>query len=354
MRKLKVGIIGQGRSGRDIHALALMKRTGHYGIAAVSDPLEARRQKAEQEFGCDAYPDHAALLARKDLDLIVNAAPSHLHVPISLECLENGHNVLCEKPLARSAADVDRLIEATVRTGNVLAIFQQARFSPGFEKIREVVASGKLGRVVQASIHYSRFGRRWDWQTLKENLGGSLRNTGPHPLDQALQLFGADIAPEVACRMDRTNSYGNADDYVKLMLTGPGRPTVDVEISNCCAYPPELYRLQCSLGGIRGSDDRLEWKYYKPEEAPERQLITEPLAKADGAPAYCGEQLKWYEEEWELAAGIDASEEMADRFYLSLYDTLVHGRPLRITPQEVRQQIAVMERCFELNPEFGG
>jgi scyllo-inositol 2-dehydrogenase (NADP+) len=228
-KQINVAIIGQGRSGRDIHTDALLRLPELYNIVAVSDQLEERRIKAERELNCAAVADYKELFGRSDVDLIVNSTPSNLHVPVSLECLERGFHVLCEKPLAGRAADVDRLMEASNTSGKLLAVFQQSRYSPAFVKIREIIASGQIGRVVQASLTSSGFSRRWDWQTLQEKNGGNLLNTGPHPLDQALQLFGADRMPTVACRMDRANSFGDAEDYVKIVLHGEGKPVIDLE-----------------------------------------------------------------------------------------------------------------------------
>ncbi len=262
MKTLNVGIIGQGRSGRDIHAYSLSKMPEYYNIAAVVDPLKERRNRAKEELGCDTYADYRELLDRTDLDLIVNASPSHLHVPISMDILQSGFNVLCEKPLARRTEEVDALIKAAESSGKLLAVFQQSRFAPAFEKMGKVIESGILGRIVQISIAYNGFfSRRWDWQTLQENNGGNLLNTGPHPLDQALQLFGPDAQPQVTCSMDSANTFGDAEDYVKLLLQGEGRPTIDVEISSCCAYPGYTYNVQGTQGGLRGSTSHLEWKY---------------------------------------------------------------------------------------------
>lgn len=226
-RRIRVGIIGQGRSGYSIHADHL-RRDSRYQIVAVVDPLAERRQQAQEEFGAETYANHRKVLGRKDLDLVVNAAPSYLHVPITLEFLEAGHNVLCEKPLARRVADVDRVIEAARKAGRLLAIFQQSRFAPYFEQVRKVIDSGVLGRIVMIKIAWNGFSRRWDWQTLREYDGGNLLNTGPHALDHALQLFGEGM-PEVKCVMDRTNTFGDAEDHVKLLMTGNDRPTINTQ-----------------------------------------------------------------------------------------------------------------------------
>jgi predicted dehydrogenase len=353
MEQLLVGIIGQGRSGRDIHAKSILELPEHYRIAAISDPLEERRARAKEELNCETFADYRDMLNMRELDLIVNATPSQLHVPVSLECLENGFNVLCEKPLARRVADVDRLIEVSCRSGRLLAIFQQSRYSPAFEQIRKLIEEDVIGRVVQVSIAYNNFSRRWDWQTLQEKNGGNLLNTGPHPIDQALQLFGTDVMPEVTCIMDRANSFGDAEDYVKIILRGPGRPVIDVEISSCSTFPVPVYRIQGTRGGIQGTTTRLEWKSFKAEEASERSVIKEPLSNPDGTPAYCSEQLQWHEGSWEFAPGsAELFRTMAHRFYTMLHRSIAEGTQLEITPEQVRQQVAVMEACFEQNPSF--
>ncbi|NLV91509.1 MAG: Gfo/Idh/MocA family oxidoreductase [Firmicutes bacterium] len=348
----RVAIIGQGRSGRDIHAYSLGKMPDKYQVVAVVDLLEERRIRAKEELGCDVYADYRELFQRDDIDLIINASYSHMHVPITLDCLNHGYHVLCEKPLARRAAEVDTLIAAAQENDKILAIFQQSRYAPAFRKLREVIDSGVLGRIVQISIAYNGFARRWDWQTLQEYNGGNLLNTGPHPVDQALQLFGTDIMPQVTCIMDRANTFGDAEDYVKLLLHGHGRPTIDVEISSCCAYPSFTYNVQGTYGGLKGTTTHLEWKYYLPSEAPEQRLIREPISKPDGTPAYCREELILHEDCWDVPQEQqrDLFHTMAQSFYEMLYKTLTENVPLEITPQEVRQQIAVMEECHRQNP----
>ncbi len=351
MKQVRVAILGQGRSGRDIHAKHLITDSERFRIVAVVDPLPDRRQKAADAYDCDVYEHHRSLFERRDIDLVVNATPSHLHVPITLDFLNKGFHVLCEKPMARTVADVDKLINASKSSGKILAIFQQSRFSPYFLKVQDIIKSGVLGRIVQVSIAFNGFSRRWDWQTLQAMGAGNLLNTGPHPMDQALQLLGTEMMPTVFCKMDRVNTFGDAEDYVKIILTAEGRPLIDVEISSCCAYPCFTYNIQGSKGGLKGDMTHIDWKYYRPEEAPPQKLIKTPLMKPNGDPAYPVEQLKWYEEKW------DVPEEQKDlfatisrSFYGMLHRALVDGVPLEVTPQQVRQQIAVIEECHRQNP----
>ncbi|MBP6965593.1 MAG: Gfo/Idh/MocA family oxidoreductase [Armatimonadetes bacterium] len=347
MKKIRTAVIGQGRSGHNIHIAALKEMPDRYEIAAVADPLEGRCDDAVNATGCAAYTDYKEMLRRDDLDLVVNATMSPDHVPVTLEIMDAGHNVLCEKPVARYAADVDKLIAKSGETGKLFAIFQQSRFAPYFQQILKVLDSGVLGRVVQINIAFNGFGRRWDWQTLQEMSAGSLLNTGPHPMDQALRLFGFDIMPEVKCVMDRVNTFGNAEDHVKILLSGKGRPTIDLEISSCAPYSTFMYQIYAQYGGLTGTANHLEWKWYKPEEAPEQHLIREPLEGRK----YCGEDLTWHTESW------DIPEEqknwfgyMARQFYGNLYDALTEGAPLAVPPEQVRRQIEVIEECHRQNP----
>ena len=110
MKKMRVAIIGQGRSGRDIHGnFYLSEHNDLVEVVAVVDEIESRRERAKEEFKCDVYADYRELFKRDDIDLIVNATFSHLHYPIAKDCLEHGYNVLNEKPLARTSFEAMEL-----------------------------------------------------------------------------------------------------------------------------------------------------------------------------------------------------------------------------------------------------
>ena len=368
MRKIRLAIIGQGRSGRNIHA-EYLKKDQRYQIVAVADFLEERRQRAMADYKCDAYADYHDLFKRKDIDLIVNSSFSYMHVPITLEILKAGFNVLCEKPLASRVADVDKMIAAAKKARRLFAVYQQSRLASYFQQVQKVIDSGVLGRIVQISIAFNGFSRRWDWQTLQAFNGGNLLNTGPHPLDQALQLFGEGM-PKVTCFMDRVNTAGDAEDHVKLIMSGAGHPTIDLEISSACAYPCFTYNVYGSCGGLKGSTSAMEWRYFKPREARKLKVVKTPISTPAGIPAYCDgcspDNLKWYVDAWPVSAqpgkkpaggGYTASHPPADMsasFYTMLYKVLVKKAPLPITPEQVRRQIAVIEECQRQNPQIYG
>lgn len=353
MKEYRIAIIGQGRSGRNIHGAYFRSAAnkGRFKVVAVAEWLEDRRARAAEEYpGCTVYPDYKGFFGRDDIDLVVNASTSEQHVAVTLDLLEHGFNVVCEKPLAKTAAEVDMLMAAAEKSGKLFNVFQQSRFAPYFTKVKEIIASGVLGRIVEINIQFNGFSRRWDWQTLQSFNAGGLSNTGPHPLDQALNLLDMyDGMPNVFCKMDRVNTYGDANDYCKLILTAPGKPVIQMDVSSCDAYPVFTYKIMAKNGGLKGSMTDIDWKYFKPEEAPEQKLIRTPLSQADGTPAYCSDKLTWYEEKWN-AKDSGAFTNAVDSYYTMIYDFLTDGKPMAIMPYQVRQQIAVIEECDRQNP----
>jgi predicted dehydrogenase len=341
MSLVKVGIVGLGRSGWNIHAAALQQMEDLYQVVAVTDLIEARRNEAVQALGCRAYTSVPEMLADPDVELVVVASPSYLHCVHTIQALEAGKKVVCEKPMAARLADVDSMIAATQRPGSLLTLFQNRRYDPGFLKIREVLASGKLGRIVEIKISAHGFGRRWDWQTIRGFGGGQLRNNGVHFLDHALELMACD-APEVYSHIERTLALGDAEDYVKVILRAPGAPMVDLEMSPVCAYPQDLWLILGTQGTLSGAADKMRWKYFLPQEAPQRRLNTDPTPDR----SYNSDKLTFYEETWSASAH-DRPANVA--YYTDLYRALRQGGPLPVTPTSVRRVMSVIEKVLSGN-----
>lgn len=343
---IRVGVLGQGRSGLDIHSRWFKHSPRKYQLVAVADLLGDRGDRARAELGCEAYTDCRQLLARRDLELVVNALPSHLHPQVTIEALQAGHHVVCDKPLAWSVAEVDRMTRAAQKARRLLAPFQQSRYAPYFQKVKQVIDSGVLGRIAQISVSFSGFSRRWDWQTLQEFHGGNLLNTGPHAVDQIVCLLGFNMPDEICCFMDRATSFGDAEDHVEVLMRGKGQPIVALEISSCCPYPRDTYVVYGTRGGLSGGADGLRWRYFNPARAPKQQLSRAPLP----GPSYCREELTFTEKTWQPSKQQqNLFGYMSKCFYDHLYKVIRQGASLHITPQQVRVQIAVIEECHRQN-----
>ncbi len=349
MKKLNVAIIGQGRSGRDIHGKFFKSADNeHFNVVAVVDALVDRRERAKTEYSCDVYADYRELFGRTDIDVVVNSTFSQMHSDVTIDLLNHGFNVICEKPFAKSYEDGARAVRAAKKSGKMLNVFQQSRFAPYYERIKEILATGVLGEIIQVSICFNGFARRWDWQTSRDFAGGNVRNTGPHPLDQAMEFLGWSEDVNVFSKLQCVNTFGDAEDYAKIVLTVPGRPVVDVEISSCNAYSPYTYIIQCKNGTLRATMQHIEYKYFDPQKAPERHQILTPLYTSEGLPAYCSETLPWLEKEEDISG--TSFNVAVKKYYDMIYAYLTEGIEMPIKPEQVLTQLKVIDKIHAQNP----
>jgi predicted dehydrogenase len=288
---VKVGIAGLGRSGWGIHANALAQVTAYFRLVAVCDLDPKRQQEAKDRFGCRAYTEYADLVADDEVELLVVATPSQLHVSDTTAALRAGKQVMVEKPMAPTLAGVNEMIAVAEETGRILTVNQNYRYHPDFLKIKEVVDSGVLGRIVQIRMTGNSFRRRWDWQTLKQYGGGDLNNKGAHNIDWAIHFF-ADPEPDIFCHMETTPLFaGDAESHVKLIIKPKDGPLIDIELSNTCAYPQDAWLVMGTQGSLVSDRKTIRWKYFDPAEAPPLALDTRPTPDR----GYNSEQLPWQE-----------------------------------------------------------
>ncbi len=351
MKKLRVAIIGQGRSGRNIHGDYFKSEYNkNYEVVAVVEKDAFRRQRAEEEYpGCKSFESYTDLYGRDDLDLIVNASYSEDHYPITKDLLLQGFNVLCEKPMGRNQYECDNLIRIANEKNVMLAVFQQSLFAPYFIHAYNMSKSGKIGEIKQIDISFNAFARRWDWQTLQCKIAGGLYNTGPHPVGYALGFLDYDKNAKVAfSRLDRTLTSGDGDDFCKIIITAPDKPFVDVEIHSNDAYCPCAIKLYGTKGTYTATATEFKVKYIVDGENPERPVIFESLKDENGYPIYCGEQLITHEESDTVSGEIFTIGNV--KFYEMVYERLVNNKPLVIKPEYAAQIINIIETVHGQNP----
>ncbi len=349
MKKLNLAIIGQGRSGFDIHGNYLLTENGKelFNVVAVVDYEEDRRKMAAEQFKCDTYADYRELFNRNDIDFVVASTFSNERYPVVMDLLNHKMNVVAEKPFSKYAMECENMIKAAKENGVMLSVFQQSRLAPYYTRVKEIIESGVLGKIQHISISFSNYARRWDWQCSQRMYGGELLNTAPHPMDQALDLLNTDDMPNVFSVLKRINNAGDAEDFVKVMLTYPGRPLIEVEVNHCDAYNDYVYRVCGDRGTLRCTFDEVCWKYFDEKPMPKLELKT--LRGEDGIqPAYCTEELQWHEFKEKLDGS--AFDVGTRDYYHNIYNHLVNGEELVIKPEKVLQQIRVAELVHAQNP----
>ena len=351
MKKIRTAIIGQGRSGRDIHDKFFKSQSNDIvEVVAVVELDGERRERALIEYpGCIAVECYTELFGRDDIDLVVNASYSEQHYAITRDLLAHGFNVLTEKPFGRNYYECADLIKVANDNGVILEAFHQSLLAPHHIGVKEAIASGKLGKIEQISIRYNGLSRRWDWQTLQKKLAGSVYNTGPHPIGMALDYLNFDEnAKVVYSKLDTTLTSGDAEDYAKILITAPGKALVDIEISATDPYSIYSVKVQGSKGAFTCTTKEYKMKYVVDGENPERPVIEEALKNDAGLPAYCGEKLITHEESGEFTGS--SFDTAVQAFYQMLHARIFEGKLMEITPEMAAQVIGIIERVHADNP----
>lgn len=351
MKKLNLAIIGQGRSGRDIHGVyCRSERNVYYNVKYVVDFDKRRREQAKDLYpGCETFADYRELYDKKDVDLVVNASFSYMHFDITKDLLEHGKNVLVEKPFARNTYECETLINTAKKNGAVLAVFQNTQLAPFYLDALRLMKDGTLGEVKQVSIRYNALARRWDWQTLQKCMGGSAYNTGPHPIAMGLGFLDFDKNSKVVySKLDTALTSGDAEDYVKILLSAPNKPLVDIEMNSIDAFSDYNIKIQGSKGTLKSTPKRYELKYIADGENPDRPVREHFLEDENGNPLYCVENLKVHEEKGEYDG--TAFDVGTAGIYENLYYAITKGRALAVPLYQSAMTINVIETAHAENP----
>jgi len=144
----RIGLIGAGVIGRT-HAQAIASTPG-FELAGVADPFLSGADLAE-EFGAPVYRDHHELLATGGVDAVIIATPNDLHVPMALDAVAAGIPTLVEKPIATTSAEAQALVAASEARGVPVLVGHHRRHHPVVRRAKEMIASGRLGRIVAVS-----------------------------------------------------------------------------------------------------------------------------------------------------------------------------------------------------------
>ncbi len=191
---VRVGIIGCGGIANGKHMPSLAK-VEEVEMVAFCDLVKERAEKAAKDYGtADAkvYTDYKELLKDKSIDVIHVCTPNKSHAQITIDSLESGKHVMCEKPMAKTAADARRMVEAAKRTGKKLTIGYQNRFRADSQYLYGACRRGDLGDIYFAKAHAIRRRAVPTWGVFlneEEQGGGPLIDIGTHALDLTLWML---------------------------------------------------------------------------------------------------------------------------------------------------------------------
>ena len=193
-KRFRVGIIGCGGIANGKH-MPSIKAIDRADMVAFCDLIEERAVKAAKEYGtpdAKVYTDYRELLKDESIEVVHVCTPNHMHAEISIAALDAGKHVMCEKPMAKTAADARAMVEAAKRSGKKLTIGYQHRSKAEAIYLKNVIDRGDLGEIYYAHAYAIRRRGTPNWGVFLneyEQGGGPLIDIATHSLDLTLYLM---------------------------------------------------------------------------------------------------------------------------------------------------------------------
>jgi len=225
MSKIKIAVIGCGSIANTAHIPAYMANSDCEVIYFCDEKFE-RAEVAASEFGCGrAIANYREILEDTTLDAVSVCTPNNVHASISIDCLNAGKHVLCEKPAARTYAEALEMQKACQKSGKILTIGVVNRYREGVNRIKEIIDAGELGEVYQtyASFRSHRMipGLGGAFTTKEIAGGGVMIDWGVHFLDLMMYCIG-DPMPKTVTGQTHSILGKNKEDYAFIkMWAGP-------------------------------------------------------------------------------------------------------------------------------------
>jgi predicted dehydrogenase len=250
LRRPRLGFLGVGWIGR--HRMGAIAQAGVADVAAIADPSQACRDAARESAPDAVQADGLDELLSMGLDGLVIATPSAQHADQSRRALDAGLPVFCQKPLGRTAAEVDAVVSAARRADRLLGVDLSYRFTEGARAIRDLVRRGELGEVFAVDLTFhNAYGpdKAWFYDAAQSG-GGCVMDLGVHLVDLALWAL----------------DFPAVRDVSGDLLTG-GRPTRPGEIEDYASATVRLenggvLRLACSWRLNAGQDAEIAAAFY--------------------------------------------------------------------------------------------
>lgn len=194
MEKLRVGIVGVGGIANGKHMPALAK-IPEVEMVAFCDLIQERAEEGAKKYGTpDAavYTDYRDLVARDDIDIVHVCTTNDAHSFVTIDALESGKHVMCEKPMAKNADEARKMVEAAKRTGKKLTIGYQNRYRADAFHLKKLCDEGFLGEIYFAKALAVRRRAVPTWGSFLDEErqgGGPLIDIGTHALDLTLFMM---------------------------------------------------------------------------------------------------------------------------------------------------------------------
>ena len=236
-KELSLGFLGVGWIGRN-RMEAILNNTGAKA-AAITEPdsenCDAAKKSAKNAI---LKTSSEALFAEKDLDGIVIATPSAMHAQQSMEALKAGKAVFCQKPLGRTAEEVEQVVAASREANKLLSVDLSYRYTKAFKAVYDTIQKGEIGDIFAVDLTFhNAYGPDKEWfYDIKRSGGGCVMDLGIHLVDLALWSLDFPEIKDVQSRLYHkgqklTSFEEHVEDFASVAMTSEKDQAINLECS---------------------------------------------------------------------------------------------------------------------------
>lgn len=236
--KFGFAVIGYGGMG-SWHTRKVKNEMGEYAELIGIYDIDPARNKVAEENGIHAFASREELLADERIDLVTVATPNDYHKEIVMAALRAGKNVISEKPVTLSSADLEEMIACANECGKLFTVHQNRRWDEDYLTMKKLLDDGTLGKVfrIESRVQGSR-GIPGDWRNQKQHGGGMVFDWGIHLLDQALMMTLPRKLKTVYAELTNVTNENCDDGFRATLIFDDGLSFyVEVTTSNFISLP---------------------------------------------------------------------------------------------------------------------
>jgi scyllo-inositol 2-dehydrogenase (NADP+) len=330
---LNVALIGFGLSGRYLQA-PFFEANSNFNLKTIV----SNSQNPKDFFSSvDVARSLDEVLADSEIDLVSICSPSLTHFEYAKRALLAGKHVLVEKPFTATVEEAEELISLSKKQGKILSVFQNRRFDSDFLTVKKVIEGNFLGEIHSFEIHFNRFKPVLNpkkWKEVVSPANGILYDLGSHIIDQVITLFGVPKNIWGQTFTQRENS--KIDDAFDIKLDF-GKLKVTLKSSLLVREDTPRYIIHGKKGsftkyGIDVQEDHLKMGM----KLTDNDFGIEPISQSGILNTEINDLI--------IKGTVETEKGNWALLFQNLHDAIVDGKELLIKPEEVLEQIRIIEK----------
>ncbi len=207
MKRLNAGVVGTGFWGEN--QVRVFRQSRACNLVGICDTDEKRAREVATKYEVEPFTDVEKFLRIPGLQVVTVCTPTHTHLDVATRVLETGKDVLVEKPMTGNAADAEKLVQISKKTGRKLLVGFIERFNPGVRLVKKMLEEKIVGEIIVAT------GRRVARWPVRIGDVGVVKDTAIHDIDVMRYLFDEEVSAVYAQTGSLKHSF---EDYAEIML----------------------------------------------------------------------------------------------------------------------------------------